>query len=314
MPKNLATTIRGFVRLMKLETLTLTPKAPFDFRHTLNFLQDFKADGIHRIVQDGSLRFAIQILGQPVAVQLTSTGTVKKPRLELTLYSRQLSDTIIETTSKSVRFYLSLDDDLTPFYKLAEKDPAFKPVVKTLYGYHQVKYPSIFASVCWALVTQRTPNSFAYLTMQRFCELLGDSITVNGERFTTFPEPEKFLKNSEKILLATNNTRKTDRLLEIAKAFTTADEHFLKTAPYEEVLRYLKKIKGLGQWSAEYILLRGLGRYERTPWTDTVILESISNLYTGGFRISEGDAKRLAEHYGWYQGLWFHYLKRFVDD
>ena len=29
----------------------------------------------------------------------------------------------------------------------------------------------------------------------------------------------------------------------------------------------------------------------------------------GGFGISRGDARALAERYGWLQGLWAHYLK-----
>jgi DNA-3-methyladenine glycosylase II len=299
----------------KLQTisLTLTPTAPFDFRHTLTFLQDHKASGITRKILDNELRFAMNVLGKPVVFFVKSTGTVKKPRLELTLRAKTLNDDIIKAAKEHLTFYLSLDDDLTPFYKLAENDPAFKPVVKALYGYRQVKYPSVFTSICWALVTQRTPNSFAYITMRRFCELLGDAITVDGERYTTFPEAKKFLRARDKVLVATNNTRKTDRLMEIAREYLTLDETSLKTAPYEEVMRKVKKLKGLGQWSADYVLLRGLGRYERTPWTDTVILESMSTLYTGGFRISEGDAKTLAEHYGWYQGLWFHYLKQFVE-
>jgi DNA-3-methyladenine glycosylase II len=300
--------------LAKLQTtsLKLIPTAPFDFQHTLTFLQDYKADGIVRKVLDNELRFAMNILGKPVAFFVKSVGTLKRPRLELTLHAKKLNNDIIKAAKEQLIFYLSLEDDLTLFYKFAEKDDAFKPVLKGLYGYHQVKFPSIFTSVCWALVTQRTPNSFAYLTMQRFCELLGDSINVDGERYTTFPEAKKFLDSRDKVLIATNNTRKTDRLLEIARAYVTVDENFLKTAPYEEVMRAVRKLKGLGQWSADYILLRGLGRYERSPWTDTVIIDTISKMYTGGFRISDGDARKLAEHYGWYQGLWVHYLKVFA--
>jgi DNA-3-methyladenine glycosylase II len=294
-------------------SLTLLPKAPFDFEHTLTFLQDHKANGIVQNILNNELRFAMSVLGKPVAFFVQSTGTLKRPKLELTLYAKTLNDTTITTAKEQLIFYLSLEDDLEPFYKLGNRDAAFKPVVKALYGYHQVKFPSIFTSICWALVTQRTPNSFAYLTMQRFCELLGSAITVDGERYTTFPEANKFLRSRDKVLIATNNTRKTDRLIEIAKDYITLDEDALKTASYDEALRVVKKLKGLGQWSAEYILLRGLGRYERTGWTDTAILESLSTLYTGGFRISEGDAKKLAEHYGWYQGLWFHYVKRFVE-
>jgi DNA-3-methyladenine glycosylase II len=292
----------------------LTPKAPFDFQHTLTFLEDYKADGIYRKIMGQELRFAMTVLGKPVAFFVKSMGTLKRPRLELTLHAKKLDDDIIKAAKEQLIFYLSLDDDFSAFYKLAEKDDAFKPVLKGLYGYHQVKFPSIFTSVCWALVTQRTPNSFAYLTMQHFCELLGDAITVDGERYTTFPEAHKFLRARDKVLFATNNTRKTDRLMEIVKAYITLDETFLKTAPYEEVMRVVKKLKGLGQWSADYILLRGLGRYERSPWTDTVIIDTISKIYTGGFRISDGDARKLAEPYGWYQGLWVHYLKVFADE
>ena len=304
---------------LQMTSLTLLPKAPFDFGHTLTFLEEHKANGIVRKILENELRFAMNISGKPVSFFVKSMGTPKKPRLELTLHAKKLNDDIIRQAKEQLIFYLSLDDDLTPFYKLADKDEAFKPVLRKLYGYHQVKFPSIFTSVCWALVTQRTPNSFAYLTMQRFCELLGDAITVDGERYTTFPEAKRFLDSRglnarDKVLIATNNTRKTDRLMEIAKAYTSVDENYLKRASYDEALRTVKKLKGLGQWSAEYVLLRGLGRYERTGWTDTVILESISQIYTGGFRISEGDAKKLAEYYGWYQGLWFHYVKVFVND
>lgn len=299
----------------KLQTtsLTLRPKAPFDFQHTLTFLEDYKADGIVRKILDDELRFAMNVSGKSVAFFVKSVGTLKRPRLELILHAKKLNNDIIKQAKEQLIFYLSLDDDLSSFYKLAEKDDAFKPVLRGLYGYHQVKFPSVFTSICWALVTQRTPNSFAYVTMQRFCELLGDAITVEGERYTTFPEAKKFLNARDKVLIATNNTRKTDRLMEITKAYATVDENFLKTAPYEEVMRAVKKLKGLGQWSADYILLRGLGRYERSPWTDTVIIDTISKIYTGGFRISDGDARKLAEQYGWYQGLWVHYLKVFAD-
>lgn len=293
--------------------LTLAPTPPFDFSHTLNFLSDYKASGITIKILENELRFALNVSGQPVTFFLRSIGTLQRPRLELTLHAQTLSDEILIKAKEQLDVYLSLNQDLTLFYKLAEKDDAFKPVLKKLYGYHPVKFPSIFCCMCWALVTQRTPNSFAYVTMQRFCELLGNRITVSDETYQTFPEAKDFLGSRDKVLIATNNTRKTDRLMEIAKEFILMDEVFLKTAPYEEVMQKIKKLKGLGQWSVDYILLRGLGRYERSPWTDTQIINAISGVYTAGFRISDGDARRLAEGYGWGQGLWVHYLKVFSD-
>ena len=210
-----------------------------------------------------------------------------------------------------LKWYLSLDDDLEPFYALACRDDAFRPVLERLYGYHQVKFPTLFSCVCWALITQRTPNSFAFKSMAKLAETLGTALTVNGERYTTFPEPSAFLTLDAPALVleATNNTRKTERLLPLARELLTEDEAFLRAASYDEVYRRLKKLPGVGDWSVQYIMLRGLGRYERTPWTDTWLLEGVSRAYTGGLSISRGDAARLAESYGWYQGLWVHYLK-----
>ena len=56
-------------------------------------------------------------------------------------------------------------------------------------------------------------------------------------------------------------------------------------------------------------MLRGLGRAERVPWTDTGLLPAVSAVYTQGLTISAGSAREIAERYGWYGGLWAHYLK-----
>ena len=115
-----------------------------------------------------------------------------------------------------------------------------------------------------------------------------------------------------RILAATNNIRKTERLLSLIQAFAGADEPFLRYAPYGEVARWLLQIQGLGAWSVDFIMLRGLGRTEHTPWTDTGLLGAVSSVYTGGFEISLGRARELAEPYGSEQGLWAHYLKTYA--
>ena len=294
------------------ETFSLNPMPPFDFGHTLSLLERFGADGVPKTLTETGLTQALTVQGQAVGVQLESSGGVEQPQLDVTLIARDLiTAELIAKASERLNFYLGLQDDLGPFYALAAKDDAFAPVLEQLYGYHQVKFPSVFTSVCWALVTQRTPNSFAYGTMAHLSELLGDRIWIAGQTFPTFPEPQAFLASDApaKVLAATNNTRKTERLLPLAREFLGVDEAFLRDAPYEEVYRWLKTLPGLGAWSVDYIMLRGLGRTERTPWTDTWLMDALSKVYAGGLSLSRGDARRLAEGYGWYQGLWIHYLK-----
>ncbi len=288
-------------------TLSATP--PFSFRRTFAFIhafyaRDYERVPAHRQLQGETLRRVVSVCGVPVLFEVRAV----EEGLELTLYAAELSDALVAAASERVRFYLGLEDDLTPLYSRA--DPVFEGVVRTWHGYHMLKVLTPFEAACWALIQQRTPNGFAHKTMARLAESFGGSLVCEGETYTAFPEAQALVDNPQaRVLAATNNTRKTERLLHVIRAFSTADETFLRAAPYGEVAAWLGSIKGLGAWSVDFIMLRGLGRFERVPWTDTGMLEAISKVYTQGFDISLGHARELAERYGRVQGLWAHYVK-----
>ena len=293
--------------------LTLSATPPFSFDRTLAFIRTFYARDYERVpahvqLRGETLRRVVSVSGVPVLFEVRAVGA---EGLELTLYAEQLSDELIASTTDRVRFYLGLNDDLSPLY--AKADPIFENIVKTWYGYHMLKVLTPFEAACWALVQQRTPNGFAHQTMARLAEFFGGSLVCEGKTYTAFPEAQAMLENPQaRVLAATNNTRKTERLLHVIRAFATADEAFLRAAPYGEVAQWLGSIKGLGAWSVDFIMLRGLGRTEHVPWTDTGMLGAISKVYTGGFEVSLGRARELAEHYGQAQGLWAHYVKTSV--
>jgi len=292
--------------------LTLSATPPFSFGQTLHFIRAFYARDFERVpaheqVLGRTLRRVVSVRGLPVLFEAEEAAG----GVQLTLYAEHLSDELVTTTTDRVRFYLGLDDDLGPLYSRA--DPIFRGVVRDLHGYHMLKVLTPFEAACWALVQQRTPNGFAHKTMARLAEHFGGRLTHKGRTYTAFPEARQMLTDPQaRILDATNNTRKTERLLGLIHAFAGADEAFLRAAPYAEVARWLLGVKGLGAWSVDFIALRGLGRTERVPWTDTGLLGAISKVYTQGFEISPGSARELAEHYGWSAGLWAHYLKTFA--
>jgi DNA-3-methyladenine glycosylase II len=289
--------------------LTLSATPPFSFAQTLAFIRSFYARDYERVpaheqVVGNTLRRIVSVQGVPVLFEVEAQGA----GLELTLHAERLSDSLLAATTERVRFYLGLDDDLEPLYSRA--DPIFQGVVQNLYGYHMLKILTPFEAACWALIQQRTPNGFAHKTMARLAEHFGGRLTYGDKTYVAFPEARQMLQNPQaRILEATNNTRKTERLLHLVGAFAGADETFLRAAPYGEVAHWIGGIKGLGAWSVDFIALRGLGRTERVPWTDTGMLEAIAKVYTQGFEISAGNARELAERYGWYQGLWAHYVK-----
>jgi DNA-3-methyladenine glycosylase II len=105
------------------------------------------------------------------------------------------------------------------------------------------------------------------------------------------------------------NDRRTEYLIAIARAFSEVDEEFLKSAPDEEVEMWLRNIKGIGEWSATFIMVRGLGRMENVPLTETRLIEAASKVYGRGEELSRNDLKRLTDKYGPWQGYWAHYIR-----
>ena len=296
---------------MYQETGTLTPTPPFDFSKSLQFLGIFGPTKNEQTVSTHSLTKAISIDGQTVVFQLTSIGTTEKPGLEYSLFSaKPFSQAMENAVVERITFFLSLKDDLQPFYRLGREDPDFAPIIEHLYGYHQVKFLTPFENACWAVLTQRNPMKIAQQTKQALVEKYGSSLEVSGSVYWAFPEPMQIaVVDESELLKMIRNDRRTEYLVAVARAFSEADEEFLKTASDEEVEAWLRNIKGIGEWSATFIMVRGLGRMERIPLTEARLFEAASKVYGHGEELSRDDLKRLADKYGLWQGYWAHYIR-----
>src|SRR6266849_6387329 len=261
----------------------LSPKSPFDFSKSLDFLRDFPPMRDDQKIDELSLTRAVCIGGQTVVFSVRSTGLIKSPRLKYTLSSdRSLTSGVRDVVVDRIGFFLSLSDDLEQFYRIGYGDTDFAPVLQKLYGLHQVKFLTPFESACWAVLSQRYPAAAAQRTKQSITEKFGTSLEMNGQRYMAFPEPYRLASASEQDLLAIiSNQRKTQFLASVAKAFTEKDERFLRTAKYDQVEEWLSQIQGIGEWSSKLILLRGLGRMEKIA-VEKRLLKAASKVYGRG--------------------------------
>ena len=67
------------------------------------------------------------------------------------------------------------------------------------------------------------------------------------------------------------------------------------------------KLKGIGRWTAEYILVRGLGR-NVVPADDVAMRKAISEFYFGGKELSGEETREFVQKWGKYRGLSAFYL------
>ncbi len=290
---------------------TLTPTAPFDFNKSLEFLGHFRPAMGQQIIHIKMLTKAASLNGQVFVFQVRSIGTMAQPQIAYTLFSaEEISDTFHATVRDNLSFFLSLDDDLLPFYEIGETDPHFAPVVKELYGYHQVKFSmSAFENACWAILSQRNLMNVSRKMKENLTERFGGALEVEGVVYRAFPEAFHLAPlDSDELNAVVGNLWKSQGLSSVARAFDGMDENWLRTAPYDEVEKWLLSIKGIGAWSASFILLRGLGRMDRTPVGEKWSVQAARRWY-GDATLEEKDIERLAKPYGHYAGYWAHYLR-----
>ena len=308
---------------MKLNcaTGTLTPIPPFDFEQSLDFIGEFPPMAGEQMLAPRSLTKTLSLDGQAVVFQITGRGDADKPTLDYTLYSAsKLNASAQKRVLARIRFFLSLDDDLRPFYKIGLRDEKFAPVLKRFYGLHQVKFLSPFENAMWAVLTQRIPMRVAHKVKEELIDQYGARLTVNGHEYRAFPEVSQLFPVSTAELNAiVHNERKAQYLRAVIDAFHAVDEEFLYHAPTPQIREWLLKIKGIGEWSADFILLRGLGRMEelrfhsdafyRNSLAMRAFEQAIGKVYAPNSQLTLKAMQDLAARYAEWQGYWAYYLR-----
>lgn len=296
---------------MKLNTIQgkIFPVPPFDFSKAISFMNMFTPTMEEQTFDELSFTKAIYLKDQTLAFKLENMGTVEKPVLKYTLFSpKEIGEDIQSELLDRIKFFLSLEDDLTQFYTHALKDKSFKPVVEKLYGLHQVKFLTPFEAAAWAVLSQRISMKAAHTMKERLMRAVGDKIIVDQVEYWTFPSAKQIKDlGVEDLVSVLKNKRKSEYLINVSESFTMVSEEFLRHAPVDEVKNWLINIKGLGEWSAHLELIRGLGRMEDISPNDRMLMACAKKFY--GTDVSEETINKIAKDYGDFKGYWSYYLR-----
>jgi len=131
----------------------------------------------------------------------------------------------------------------------------------------------------------------------------------------SFPEPQILASAQRSDLIRfIKNERKVDFLISVSRAFSNVDEKWLRGGPYNEVYSWLRNIKGIGEWSANFIMIRGLGRIEKLSYVEASLALAVSRVYGDGRKPTDKQkVMQLAKAYGENQGYWAYYLRIYSE-
>lgn len=216
-----------------------------------------------------------------------------------------------------------LADDPTGLVELVGRDPVAGRYVERYLGLRPLAIPDPFEALVWAILGQQINVAFAAklkrVLLERYGRVVASSgpaggvASAGGTLLRLFPRPEVLADVTPEELRPLQFSRqKALYVRELARALVAGDLNLeaLRAQPDDAVLAELTRIKGIGRWTAEYLLLRGFGRADAIPAGDMGLRAIVGRLYGYGRNASEGEVRTLAEAWAPWRGyvamyLWF---------
>lgn len=279
-------------------SLTVSPVPPFDFELTAAYHTYFQGRSGADNLDGGVYRRLMDLDGQVALASVRSTGIVDSPELTVELQGEGLSPDDGELAVRQVSWMLGTDQDLAPFYELAASDSAMEGLVKQFRGLHLPRTATLFESLVLAILGQQISASVARMMRMLIIEHFGARAEFDGITYFAFPRPEALASSSPEELRTFKLTqRKSEYIHGIAVAAMEPGWRDLAQLPDEDFVRRLTALRGVGNWTAQWAMVRGLARPDALPLGDLALRRGVSRLLREGEPVTDAEVEALAERW-----------------
>lgn len=256
-------------------------------------------------------RRALLVAGRPIALAVTQHGSAESPRIDVAMTGARLGRAAEPAVSHALRRLLGLEVDLTQFYARAARDSALAPLAQRYRGLKPPRFTTLFECLLNAVACQQLSLDAGLTMLSRLAAAASQSSEVSP-----FPDPEDVLRLPVPRLRELGfSHRKVQTILELGSAAATGELDADRFEPLSDrdVISTLVGRPGIGRWSADYVLLRGLGRLHVFPGTDVGALNGLRSFLTASGL--DPDPDRALERWRDVAGmLYFHLLLRGLED
>lgn len=217
-----------------------------------------------------------------------------------------------DEAEKRVSALLSLPDDLIAFFRTINADPLMTGVARDLYGLRAPQSATVFEALVTSIIEQQISIQVARALEARLVKRFGERLEVAGRTYFAYPEPEDLAGGTvEEFRGCGLSARKGEYIQNAAEmvAEGTMDlESMREIRDSDRIIEELCGIRGIGRWTAEFVLLRGLHRLDTIPADDLGVKRAIARVYFPGEKISADQVREFAERWGAWKGLAAYYL------
>jgi DNA-3-methyladenine glycosylase II len=212
----------------------------------------------------------------------------------------------------SIDRLLGLRIDLTDWYQTAAADTRLQRLADTFRGMKPPRFPTMFEAVVNAFACQQLSLEVGLELLNRLARLCGARAGTLHDAGYAFPTAHDVAWLPAETYRALGFSRqKVHALLNLARAITrrALDLESLEQEDDAVARQRLLEVRGVGRWSAEYVLLRGLGRLHVFPGDDVGAQKRLARWLGCSRPLDYAGVARAVERWQPYTGLlYFHLL------
>jgi AraC family transcriptional regulator of adaptative response / DNA-3-methyladenine glycosylase II len=254
-------------------TVRLPYRSPFDWQNMLTFFAGRATPGVELVTGD-TYRRTLSTNGDHGVVEIRPDA--RDGYLSLTLKSVN-TNSLFETV-QSAREVFDLDAPVDEINAALGKDKALRKMLR--------KFPGIRVPGAWdgfeltirAILGQQISVKAATTIAGRIANRYGasldcDSVQEDDGLTHIFPTPERLARarfNNIGIVSARANTIRL-----VARAVLAGDVNFDTAQDPDEFCHALKAIRGIGDWTAQYVAMRVLKNPDAFPGSDLGLIKAI---------------------------------------
>jgi DNA-3-methyladenine glycosylase II len=220
-------------------------------------------------------------------------GTPEEPRLGVRPADARDLALVQEAASKSFIF------PQRGFGALLRRDPVLARLNGKFPGIRQVRQFDLFYGLLRAISAQQINLRWATTLRRRLAEAYGEKLRV-GDDFVYSLRPEVVASvRVEELRTLQFSAHKAKSILAVAEAIASRKliHEELEKMEDTDAMQALTALRGIGTWSAEWILVRCLGR-ARVVAGDLGVKKAVAIAYLGKDLAREDEVRRAVAHWG----------------
>jgi DNA-3-methyladenine glycosylase II len=258
-------------------------------------LEMFRRHGDDRLDRwDGRLLVRTILVGQHhVAFSSEYGGALEHPRVHVIVEDTRFADQVEQCVRQT------FVTPPTAFAALAQNDPVIQELAQRYPGFRPALQPNLFGALIRCISAQQVNLRWAATGRRRLAETFGHRHTV-GANFVYSLDPCRLaeLKVADIRALQVTN-RKAEYIINLARTISAGHLTIekLRGQSDDEVITTLIALRGIGLWTAEWVLARVLGR-PRVVAGDLGVRKAVGLAYFGGRMPSESEVRAATAHWG----------------